>query len=203
MALWDIKAKALGVPLHRLFGDGRAAPGHAVCLALADRADARRVPRFAGREDPEGPGAGLPGGEAGGLRQRAVQPQRPPGERRRGGGDRRRLPQGGRARDGADGRRRLRLARRQDGPRRPRAARPVRPVLRRDPDRHRRPRRLRLPARPVADPDRGGGVAEHALRVPRPGRPRPDRRAPARRRPRGRLHRGAARSAGSPPSGAG
>ena len=57
MALWDIKGKALGVPLHRLLGDGAPRAGHAVRLALADRPDARRIPRIAGREDRAGPGS--------------------------------------------------------------------------------------------------------------------------------------------------
>ena len=74
MALWDIKAKALGVPLHRLFGDGDAAQGYAVRFAPPDRSNAGRVPRFAGGEDPEGSGTGFPRGEARGLRQWAVQP---------------------------------------------------------------------------------------------------------------------------------
>ena len=111
MALWDIKGKALGRA--RLQVARRRAPrrDHALCLAPADRTDARGISRLAGREGPEGEGAGLSGREAGGLRERAVQPQRAAGGRRRGRRDRRRVPPRGRARPGADGRRRLRLAR--------------------------------------------------------------------------------------------
>ena len=82
IALWDIKAQALGVPVWKLLGDGPR-PRHPLRLAPADRADPPGPLRLARRQGQEGEVAGLSRRQAGGLRQRPVQSQRPARGRRR------------------------------------------------------------------------------------------------------------------------
>ena len=173
MALWDIKGQALGVPVARLLGGERSRPVTPYASLLPTGRTIDALPRLARRQGSASEGAGLPGRQARGLRQRAVQPPR---ACRRATTSWSRSSAECREAVGPDLVLMVDVAYAwPDAQHRPggaRAAGRPRHLLHRDADRHRRPRGSCLSARSFADPDRGGRVAEHALRVPRPGRPR-------------------------------
>ena len=134
MALWDLKGKALGKPVHELLGGAVRDTDRALRLAAAGRAQLRGVPRRAGRIGRAGQGAGLQGGQVRGDHERALRPFRPARELRaahRGGG---RGAQGAGAGRHADDRRPVPVGGRGDLPRGGQGLGRVRHLLPRDAD---------------------------------------------------------------------